>query len=578
MPNDPPVQTETRDLIRPRLTFESITFSDGQTLKLGDDDIIVFVGPNNAGKSAALRELDHYVGRTEPQKVITSVKIKQEGDVQTFRAWLENNTLRVGVDGQHSYTGMNFQIHHSHVQFFSVGQPNAHTVATFFASRIGTDSRLTGSNPAGPRRLHFEPVEHPIHLLLTDEPLAAKISEHFSRAFGKDLIVFHGGGSQFPLMVGFRPSLLPDEHELSKRYIESLLANSEPLAEQGDGMRAFATILLHVLVADNYSVQFLDEPEAFLHPPQARLIGEYIAKERKSKAQLFVATHSPEVLEGILAAGSSKVRIVRIRREDSINRIKELSREKTATIANDPLTRFSRVLAGVFHRRVIIAESESDCLFYTAVLHSKSISGSSFPDVLFIHAGGKNRMQKLASLLRSLDVPVSVIVDIDILNDEGTFRTLFEALGGEWVAVEQDWISLNNTVLATRPPLTADQVRNKIEAELSTVEGKQPFPKSVERSIKSFFQGRSPWGQIKKLGRNGFDRGSPLKMFDRIAEECGKKGLWIVPVGELEGFCRTIEARHGPDFTEKVLGERDIEADLELHEAREFVRKVWLHE
>jgi hypothetical protein len=38
-------------------------------------------------------------------------------------------------------------------------------------------------------------------------------------------------------------------------------------------MRSFATVLLYVLAADTHSVQFLDELEAFLHPPQARLLG-----------------------------------------------------------------------------------------------------------------------------------------------------------------------------------------------------------------------------------------------------------------------------------------------------------------
>jgi AAA domain, putative AbiEii toxin, Type IV TA system len=570
-----PAKTNKPDLIRPRLTFESITFSDGQTLTLGDDDIVVLVGPNNAGKSAALRELEHFAGRTEQQKVITNVKLKQEGTAGTLRLWLEDNAMRVGASGSHSFSGMNFQIHQSHINFFEINHPNLHVVARFFASRVGTDSRLTGANPAGHRKLHFEPAEHPIHLLLTDELLAKRISAYFSRAFGKDLIVFHGGGSEFPLMVGSRPNLLPQENELSKRYIEALLANSEPLAEQGDGMRAFATILLHVLVADSYSMQFLDEPEAFLHPPQARLIGEFIAKERRARAQLFVATHSPEVLEGILAADSSKVRIVRIQRDGSINKIKELSREKTSTIANDPLTRYSRVLSGIFHQRVIVAESESDCLLYNALLNTTAVTGANSPDVLFIHAGGKDRMQQLASLLRALDVPVSVIADIDLLNDDVKFRMLFETLGGNWADLESDWKALNNTVLATRPPLTANHVRQRIEQELSEVEGNQAFPKGVERNIKSLFQGLSPWQQIKRLGRGGFDRGAPITMFDRIAAKCGESGLWIVPVGELEGFCRSIEARHGPDFAEKVLTQRDIETDAELTDAREFVRKIW---
>jgi predicted ATPase len=69
-------------------------------------------------------------------------------------------------------------------------------------------------------------------------------------------------------------------------------------------MRSFATVLLYVLAADNHSIQFLDEPEAFLHPPQARLLGEYIARERRSKSQLFIATHSTDILDGLMAGGT----------------------------------------------------------------------------------------------------------------------------------------------------------------------------------------------------------------------------------------------------------------------------------
>ena len=46
----------------PSVTFESLTFSDGTTVQLDPTDIVVFIGPNNAGKSAALRELELFVG------------------------------------------------------------------------------------------------------------------------------------------------------------------------------------------------------------------------------------------------------------------------------------------------------------------------------------------------------------------------------------------------------------------------------------------------------------------------------------------------------------------------------------
>ena len=38
----------------PSVTFGSITFSDGTMIELDPTDVIVLVGPNNAGKSFAL--------------------------------------------------------------------------------------------------------------------------------------------------------------------------------------------------------------------------------------------------------------------------------------------------------------------------------------------------------------------------------------------------------------------------------------------------------------------------------------------------------------------------------------------
>ena len=46
----------------PAFTFKSITFSDGTTIALEPTDVVVLVGPNNAGKSVALRELETHVG------------------------------------------------------------------------------------------------------------------------------------------------------------------------------------------------------------------------------------------------------------------------------------------------------------------------------------------------------------------------------------------------------------------------------------------------------------------------------------------------------------------------------------
>ena len=94
-------------------------------------------------------------------------------------------------------------------------------------------------------------------------------------------------------------------------------------------------------------------------------------------------------------------------------------------------------------------------------------------------------------------------------------------------------------------------------------------------SDKRVFRSLSSWDEIKRAGRSAFPAGQAVKHFDELRVACSAAGLWIVPVGELEGFCRSIDAGHGPSFVAKVLEERDLESDPELQEAREFVGAIW---
>ena len=559
--------------MRPKLFFKEITFSDSTALTLDEDDIVVFVGPNNAGKSAALRELDSWIARPRPGLVIKEAKTTQEGTQEELRAYLEANAQKSGDIENRQYGGIGYNIHHTTLKHFD-NPVDRQPVARFFAKQLTTESRITDSNAAPGIALFQDPPNHPIHLLLMDQTLTNDISDKFKHAFGKDLTPFRAGGNKFPLYVGDKPVKPPGKDELSKEYVEALQCSNVLLEAQGDGMRSFAAVTLNILAARTHSVQFLDEPEAFLHPPQARLLGRYIAESRTGTSQLFIATHSVDVLEGLIEGGSDKVRIVRLRREGDVNHVKELSKQQTKSVTQDTLARFSRVFDGVFFEHVIICEGDSDCMFYQSFLGLPSISGDRRPDVLFVHASGKHRMAKLADTLRALDVPVSVIADIDILNDVNMFRNLFEKLGGNWEEVKTSWKSVSDQVVNQHPKYNAEQVVTLIEEELEGVTGTTDFPKEKERAIKRIFKDVTAWSALKSSGRNSLPSGEPTIQFDKIIQKCSDHRLWIVPVGELEGFCRSVGSK-GPGFVEKVLEERDLEADSELQEAREFVGEIW---
>ncbi len=561
------------DLLRPKVWFETIKFSDGTELALDQSDIVVFVGPNNAGKSAALRELEVWVERSSHGLVIKGATLHKEGTQADLEAYLEANALKNVMSSLH-YGGLGYNINQLSLPLYDNPQ-QFHHFAPFFVKRLATETRIQDSNPAPSIALHSAPPTHPIQILLMDEDLSKDISDKFRQAFGEDLTPFRAGGKNFPLYVGQKPAVPHGKDELSKEFVDALQNSNVALQTQGDGMRSFASVMLHVLAARTHSIQFLDEPEAFLHPPQARLLGRYIAENTAGNPQLFISTHSTDILDGLLEGGADKVRIVRLRRDGDVNRVKELSKDQTATVAKDTLSRFSGVFDGIFYEHVIICESDADCMFYRSILNLPLISGNRRPDVLFVHSAGKHRMAKLAETLRSLDVPVSVIADIDILNDEETFKHLFNVLGGNWTDLEQSWKHISHAVLDQKPPLNAEQVTGLIKKQLEGVTGTGDFPDDKERAIKGIFKTKSPWSAMKLSGRSGLPTGETISHFDSLSNLCSDQGLWIVPVGEIEGFCRSVGG-HGPRFVERVLEDRSLETNPELQEAREFIRKIWL--
>ena len=113
-----------------------------------------------------------------------------------------------------------------------------------------------------------------------------------------------------------------------------------------------------------------------------------------------------------------------------------------------------------------------------------------------------------------------------------------------------------------------------IAGQLQGVQGTGEFPEDRERAIKEVFRTVSPWSAMKRSGRSALSAGETIKQFDALIEKCGEHGLWIVPVGEIEGFCRSIGS-HGPGFVEKVLEERILGTDPELQDARDFIGKIW---
>ena len=446
--------------------------------------------------------------------------------------------------------------------------------ASFFCLHLATETRITDSNPASAIPILDEVPSHPIHMLYLNDEIEHRISEYFQRAFGEDLILYRAGGSELPLLVGER--LIPGDGEdrVSGSYCKRLLDSTVRLSDQGDGMRSFASVILHLLAPISPSILLLDEPEAFLHPPQARVLGEIIATERSQRAQLVIATHSPDVLHGLINVAPESLRVLRIQREGNVNRINELDKDHVKELSTDPLMKYSSVMSGVFHERVIICESDADCMFYSSLLELPEVRGERQPDVLFVHASGKHRLAALAKALVALGVPVDIIADIDVLNDVVVLERIVRALNANWSEIETLARNFKTSIEQCKPTVDARHIKESIEKVLVQAPSTGEFPAQLRQKISSIFRTASAWGTLKSAGEPAIPSRQPTQEFQELKRICKESNLWIVPVGELEGFCKSIGS-HGPGWVQQVLEHRDLASDPELESARRFVREIW---
>jgi hypothetical protein len=297
------------------------------------------------------------------------------------------------------------------------------------------------------------------------------------------------------------------------------------------------------------------------------MLAKYLPTER----QLFLATHSEDFLKGLLDANLSKLKIIRLQRESTVNKVSTLNSADIKEIWADSILRHSNVLSGLFHSKVVICESDSDCRFFSAILSAQYDEvGEIAPDLLFIHCGGKHRIPTIIKALKKLNVPLSVVSDFDVLNNINPIKLIFEDLGGTWSAVENDWKLVKLEIEQKRPEFLTDDLKKEINDILNSTTEKI-FPKNKTSEINRALKKASAWTEAKELGKAYIPSGNATQAFERIQLKFKEKGFYILEVGELECFVKSI-GNHGPKWVSEVLT-KDLKNDPELKVAREFVKE-----
>jgi hypothetical protein len=443
-------------------------------------------------------------------------------------------------------------------------------IQAFMVRLLYAVDRLNITVPAPNVDFRKEAPQHPVHYLYMDEALELTFSADFRRAFGADLIVDHFAGAVVPLLVGERPPRPVSGDRLSPEYRQAL-AGLPRLESQGDGMRSFVGTLLWARVSD-FRVLLIDEPEAFLHPPQARLMGRVLSRTKRPYTQVIAATHSGDFLRGALDAQVGNLRVIRVTRRGSVNVARELNPTVLRDLWSDPLIRYSNLLDALFHQQCVICESEGDCLFYAGVLQTivDAAPDQPIPEVMFASVGGKARMAKAIRALVDLNIAVRAIADFDVLRDEQPIKDIAESLGIAWSAIAANWKVVSTAISGRKAQLDTRDTKARIHATLDAVAADY-IPEGALRDIRDITRKASSWSEAKAIGEPFIPPGEAVQRYDQLKSALGARGIFIVPVGELEGFDRSI-----PGHSTKWLGavmQKDLSTPA-FDSARAFVRAV----
>lgn len=544
------------------VSLAKLVFSGGDEVTLSPTDKIMLVGANNSGKSRTIREIERKCGEGDGYAdlmVLKSISLDKVGSQKDLESYVQLRGKRVDT----SYSVGDWNLSMYALPQWSQDYLVSGLAAGFIknlnaASRLGICDLQTNIAPN-------EPASRPQHLLYRDDALMNQASNLFKRAFGVELMIDFLGGSRIPIHIGITPRGAGFEDRASSKYSQAV--NAQPaLHDQGDGMKSYAGIIFEA-IASKRDILCIDEPEAFLHPPQARKLGE--ALSTNVSGQLIVATHSSDILRGFLEGHKGKVRILRILREGNVNNIYEANSTSIEELWKTPALRFSNALDAIFHDQAILCEDDSDCRLVSSMAdHMQTGSDDSWPDTAYVPMGGKSNIPKAAAILRAVGVPVKAIFDFDFISDSNFVKAAVEAFGGSWAKISVHWGRVAAAIADGKPP-SEKFIKADIQSILDNA-GTDKLPK--KREIDDAFKRRSQWAKVKEFGLNGVPKGDAYRECEVLIELLEQIGIYLVPSGEMESFCRSIGG-HGPSFVTNVLTNVDL-SDIKLQDLRNFTAKV----
>ena len=524
------------------LKFFAGTNSAAAPREIHPGTVVVLVGPNNSGKSMALREIEAWTQVNTVNlglRVIKEIKVDFPKDSKTAERFLRRfeipKTAGANIpddvilmrgftpSGQERQGGISTSDLQQHLDQADTNPGSEHLIKTYLSGyytvRLDGRTRFSLVEKKSSQGLRAGLKNH-LQSLLMDPAARQQLRELTSEAFGLYFVLDPTEMEFLQIRMSERPPAdIYEEQGLDRRCID-FVNQAVPIQELSDGIQAFVGLLSAVLSLP-HKIVLVDEPEAFLHPPLARRLGRNLVRIASDRqASLIAATHSAEFLAGCLEADAGAT-VVRLTYESGLASARSLAPAELRKMTTDPLLRSTGVLGALFHRAALITEADTDRAFYDETNRRLVAVGRGVSDAAVLNAQNWQTVHKLVGPLRSIGIPAAAILDLD-------------AIAG----AKTNW---DNLMIGCG---VSQSVRSQLEPD------RQYLSKSFD-GLPAL-----PGGQkvLKAQGINAL-AGADLLRAQSFLGELARFGIFLVPGGQLESWLSHLGiAGHGPSWLIKVFG------------------------
>lgn len=511
--------------------------------------INVFVGANNCGKTQLLKDMLSYItGKAGETIVLNELDIPYPDTWEDIETAYNMHIIDLNQSKQIKHISPTLDADPTGPSSLSLVENIKHwlkndkrqfraATGAGLVSYLNTDNRLKmAMSQAVQQNLQKRGAKNVLEALyLSGADSTGKVRQCVKKIFGKDVFLnpFNLGTLEYRIGVDF--SFIPPNPQEAFQQLSSF-----PLLDtQGDGMRSVLGIV-SAIVSVKKPIILLDEPEAFLHPPQALQLGEIISGLVQPSQQIFIATHSADFLRGLLSSTRDAV-IIHLDRVKNITEANVLDSATLNQIIIDPLLSSSRVLEGMFYKGVVATEADADAVFYQRLFQKIG----SADEVHFVNAHNKQTLKKIIDPYKKLGIKFAMIADADVIRDKREFTDILQVTSDDHLKIQIlkereaiiNYFQSQNKYekLCELRTKTKELVEQTIILETADPDAIASALFDFRQSLKKLRDESDELSEFKKNGRAALPD-SLKNNFDTLWSYCANIGLFIVTVGELESW------------------------------------------